>query len=186
MFYRTAIILNRDFVCFSPLQKCVSDITYIPTRSGFLYLTIVLDLFNRDIIGWSLSNNMTTKDTVLAAINKASERYRFTSGMIFHSDRGIQYAAKATVNTLKSYKIVQSMSRIGNCWDNAVAESFFKSLKTELMYGNRLFDATLMTNKIFEYIEIWYRKQRRHSYLGYQTIDELNHQYHKTNINSVA
>ena len=179
-------ILNQDFFSFSPLKKCVSDITYIPTKNGFLYLTIVMDLFNRDIIGWNLSSNMTTKDTVLAAINKAAIQYSFEDRMIFHSDRGTQYASKATRNTLRSYNIVQSMSRAGNCWDNAVAESFFKSLKTELIYGTKLVGAKQMKNRIFEYIEIWYRKQRRHSYLAYQTIEEFNNKYRKQNINNVA
>ena len=145
-----------------------------------------MDLFNRDVIGWSLSSNMTTKDTALAAINKAATQYYFNDGMIFHSDRGTQYASKATRNTLKSYNIVQSMSRAGNCWDNAVAESFFKSLKTELIYGTKLVGAKQMRSKIFEYIEIWYRKQRRHSYLDYQTIEEFNNKYREQNINNVA
>ena len=179
-------LLQRDFFSFYPLKKCVSDITYIPTKNGFLYLTIVMDLFNRDIIGWSLSSNMTTKDTVLAAINKADMHYSFAYGMIFHSDRGVQYAAKATRNTLKSYHVIQSMSRPANCWDNAVAESFFKSLKMELIYGTKLVGAKQMRNRIFEYIEIWYRKQRRHSYLDYQTIEEFNNQYLKQNINNIA
>ena len=179
-------LLNRDFCSFSPLKKCVSDITYIPTKNGFLYLTIVMDLFNRDIIAWNLSANMTAKDTVLAAINKAAVQYSFEEGMLFHSDRGTQYASKATRNTLKSYGVVQSMSRAGNCWDNAVAESFFKSLKTELIYGTKLVGAKQMRNNIFGYIEIWYRKQRRHSYLNYQTIEEFNSEYIKQNINNVA
>jgi putative transposase len=179
-------ILNQDFFSFSPLKKCVSDITYIPTKNGFLYLTIVMDLFNRDIIGWNLSSNMTTKDTVLAAINKAAMQYSFEDGMVFHSDRGAQYASKTTRSTLKSYNIVQRVSRARNCWDNAVAESFFKSLKTELIYGTKLMGAKQMKNRIFEYIEIWYRKQRRHSYLDYQTIEEFNNQYRKQNMNNVA
>ena len=129
---------------------------------------------------------MTTKDTVLAAINKGATQYNFNEGMIFHSDRGTQYASKATRNTLKSYNMVQSMSRAGNCWDNAVAESSFKSLKTELIYGTKLVGAKQMRNRILEYIEIWYRKQRRHSYLSYQTIEEFNKQYLKQNINNVA
>ena len=87
---------------------------------------------------------------------------------------------------MKSYNIVQSMSRAGNCWDNAVAESFFKSLKTELIYGTKLVGAKQMRSKIFEYIEIWYRKQRRHSYLDYQTIEEFNNKYREQNINNVA
>jgi transposase InsO family protein len=170
----------------SPLRKLVSDITYITTKNGFLYLTIVMDLFNRDIIGWNLSANMTTKDTILVAINKIARQYRFEEGILFHSDRGVQYASKATRNTLKSYKVIQSMSGAGDCWDNAVAESFFKTLKTELIYGTKTIGAKQMRTKIFEYIEIWYRKQRRHSYLGYQTIEEFNNQYLKQNINNVA
>lgn len=179
-------ILNRDFTSFSPSSKCVSDITYLPTKDGFLYLTIVMDLFNRDIIGWTLSPNMTAQDTVIAAINKATTNSPFQNDMIFHSDRVIQYIAKATVNMLRSYKVIQSMSRKENCWDNAVAESFFKSLKTGLLYGYKLMDKKQMRLAIFEYIEVWYRKQRRHSYLDYQTIEEFNEQYRKQNIKYVA
>lgn len=179
-------ILNRDFSSFSPSSKCVSDITYLPTKDGFLYLTIVMDLFNRDITGWTLSSNMTAQDTVIAAINKAVANSPFQENMIFHSDRGVQYAAKATVNTLKSYNLIQSMSRKGNCWDNAVAESFFKSLKTELLYGYKLMDKKQMGLAIFEYIEVWYRKQRRHSYLNYQTIEEFNEQYRIQNLKNIA
>ena len=98
----------------------------------------------------------------------------------------MQYAAKATVNTLKSYKVLQSMSRKANCWDNTVAEAFFKSLKMELIYGNKLMNKSQMRAAIFEYIEIWYRKQRRHSYLEYRTIEEFNEQYKKQNIKNVA
>ena len=156
-------------------MKCVSDITYLP----FLYLTIVMDLFNRDIIGWSLSSNMTAQNTVIAALNKAAKNTLFQDRMIFHSDRGVQYAALATVNTLNSYNIVQSMSRKGNCWDSAVAESLFKSLKTELIYGSKLRNKQQMKTAIFEYLKIWYRKQRRDSYLGYQTIIEFNKKYNK-------
>ena len=179
-------ILNRDFTSFSPSSKCVSDITYLPTKDGFLYLTIVMDLFNRDIIGWTLSPNMTAQDTVIAAINKATTNSPFQNDMIFHSDRVIQYIAKATVNMLRSYKVIQSMSRKENCWDNAVAETFFKSLKTGLLYGYKLMDKKQMRLAIFEYIEVWYRKQRRHSYLDYQTIEEFNEQYRKQNIKYVA
>lgn len=167
-------ILNRDFAALSAREKCVSDITYLPTKDGFLYLTIVMDLFNRDIIGWTLSSNMTARDTVISAVNKAAQNGGFQQNMIFHSDRGVQYAAKATVNTLNSYGVIQSMSRKGDCWDNAVAESFFKSLKTEMIYGYKIMDKKRMRTAVFEYIEIWYRKQRRHSYLGYKTINEFN------------
>jgi transposase InsO family protein len=179
-------ILNREFTACLSGQKCVSDITYIPTKDGFVYLTVVMDLFNRDIIGWTVSDDMTAQNTVIAALNKAAKNTTFTEGMIFHSDRGVQYAAKATVNTVKSYSIVQSMSRKGNCWDNAVAESFFKSLKTELIYGNKLLDKNQIKTAIFEYIEIWYRRYRRHSYLDYMTIEEFNDKYKRNNFNNVA
>lgn len=167
-------LLNRDFVSLSPAVKCVSDITYLKTKEGFLYLTVVIDLFDRDVIGWNISDRMTAQHTVLPAIKKAVKNRNFHKGMIFHSDRGVQYACKATVNTLNSYRIIQSMSRKGNCWDNAVAESFFKSLKTELIYGNKRMCKQDMKTAVFEYIEIWYRKNRRHSYLQYKTIPEFN------------
>ena len=173
-------ILNRDFVCLRPATKCVSDITYIKTTEGFLYLTAVIDLFDRDVIGWNTSDGMSAQQTVLPAIKKANENRSFAQGMIFHSDRGVQYACKATVNTLNSYSITQSMSRKGNCWDNAVAESFFKSLKTELIYGKKLMSKQQMKTAIFEYIEIWYRKNRRHSYLQYKTIPEFNKMIHNS------
>lgn len=167
-------ILNRDFVSLSPATKCVSDITYLKTQEGFLYLTVVIDLFDRDVIGWNISDGMSAQQTVLPAIKKADVNRNFAKGMIFHSDRGVQYACKATANTLKSYRIIRSMSRKGNCWDNAVAESFFKSLKTELIYGNKLMCKQDVKTAVFEYIEIWYRKNRRHSYLKYKTIPEFN------------
>ena len=175
-------ILNRDFVCLSPATKCVSDITYIKTTEGFLYLTAVIDLFDRDVIGWNTSDGMSAQQTVLPAIKKANANRNFVKGMLFHSDRGVQYACKATVNTLNSYNITQSMSRKANCWDNAVAESFFKSLKTELIYGKKLMSKQQMKTAIFEYIEIWYRKKRRHSYLKYKTIPEFNK--YKSNSNN--
>ena len=95
-------------------------------------------------------------------------------GLLFHSDQGVQYATKKFTNTIESYKVIRSMSRKGNCWDNAVAESFFKSLKTELIYGNKLISKQQMELEIFEYIEIWYNKRRRHRTLNYKTIEEFN------------
>jgi transposase InsO family protein len=178
-------ILDRNFIAVEPGQKCVSDITYIQTIEGFIYLTTVIDLFDRKIIGWSLSDNMKTIDTVLPAIKMACTNRLLKQGMIFHSDRGVQYCCKETVNYIKSYKFIQSMSRKGNCWDNAVAESFFKSFKSELIYGNKLKPKEQMKLDVFEYIECWYNKSRRHSALQNQTIDEFNN--NKPNFNkSVA
>lgn len=129
---------------------------------------------------------MTAQKTVIEALNKAAANCQFQKGMIFHSDRGVQYACKAMVNTLKHYSITQSMSRKGNCWDNAVAESFFKTLKTELIYGRKLISKEQMKIEIFEYIETWYRKKRRHSYLGYLTIPEFENKHNLNENNLVA
>lgn len=181
-------ILNREFAAKAAGEKCVSDITYLPTCEGFLYLTTIIDLFDRKVIGWSISDEMTTQKTVIAALVKAVNNRVLNEGMIFHSDRGIQYASKATVNFLSACKFIQSMSRKGNCWDNAVAESFFKSIKTELIYGHKLRTKEQMRIDVFEYLEIWYNKKRRHSYLQYLTIPEFWNKYetHKMNINPAA
>lgn len=167
-------VLNREFTVNKPSKVWVSDITYIPTNEGFLYLTTVLDLFDRKVIGWSLSNGLGAEQTSLAAWKMAVRNRKIAPGLIFHSDRGIQYANKKFTNMLDSYTVTRSMSRKGDCWDNAVAESFFKSLKTELIYGNKLISREQMRLEIFEYIEIWYNKKRRHSALNYKTIEEFN------------
>jgi transposase InsO family protein len=169
-------VLNRNFIAGKPAQVWVSDITYIQTKEGFLYLTTVIDLYDRKVIGWSLSNAMSTEETSLAAWKMAVKNRKIDDGLIFHSDRGVQYASKKFANTVEFYSVTRSMSRKGNCWDNAVAESFFKSLKTELLYGNKLITKEKMQLEIFEYIEIWYNKKRRHSSLNYKTIEEFNKQ----------
>lgn len=169
-------VLNRQFSASEPSKVWVSDITYIYTKEGFMYLTTIIDLYDRKIIGWSLSNGMSTDETSLAAWKMAIKNRSVTTGLIFHSDRGIQYANHKFANILESYKVTRSMSRKGNCWDNAVAESFFKSLKTELIYGNKLISKVQMKLEIFEYIEIWYNRKRRHSALNYKTINEFNNQ----------
>ncbi|MFV8369576.1 IS3 family transposase [Flavobacterium sp. LB2R40] len=176
-------ILNREFVVKMPSKVWVSDITYIQTKEGFVYLTTIMDLYDRKIIGWSLSDGMSTDETTLGAWKMAIKNRNIEEGLIFHSDRGVQYASKKFVNVLDSYKkITRSMSRKGNCWDNAVAESFFKSLKTELIYGNKLISKEQMKLEIFEYIEIWYNRKRRHSALNYATIEEFNNQINYKNV----
>ena len=170
-------LLNRDFYRSEPVEACVSDLTYIPCSDGFLYLTTVLDLFDRKPIGWSMSENMRASSTVIPAIRMANRNRPFTKGMIFHSDRGVQYACKQTINVLKFLKVEQSMSRKGNCWDNAVAESFFKSFKSELIVGTKLRTKEEMSLYVFEYIEYWYNHKRRFSALGNLTIDEFWEQY---------
>ena len=169
-------VLDRGFAVDHPSKVWVSDITYIQTKEGFLYLTTIIDLYDRKMIGWSLSNGMNTEETTLAAWKMATRNRSVQKGLIFHSDRGVQYANKKFANTIESYEVIRSMSRKGNCWDNAVAESFFKSLKTELIYGNKLITKQQMELEIFEYIEIWYNKKRRHSALNYKTIEEFNNQ----------
>ena len=167
-------ILNREFSVTESSKVWVSDITYIRVKEGFLYLTTVLDLYDRKIIGWSLSNGMSVEETSLAAWRMAIKNRCVEKGLVFHSDRGIQYASKKFTNMIDSYKMItRSMSRKGNCWDNAVAESFFKTLKTEQIYGNKLISKEQMELDIFEFIEIWYNRKRRHSTLDYKTIEEF-------------
>ena len=169
-------ILDRDFESTKPAQKWVSDITYIRTIEGFLYLTIVLDLYDRKVIGWSLYDEMSTEKTSLSAWKVALANRKIEKGLIFHSDRGVQYANNKFANMLESHHVIRSMSRKGNCWDNAVAESFLKKQKTELIYGNKLINKQQMELEIFQYIEIFYNKKRRHSALNYKTIEEFNQQ----------
>lgn len=167
-------VLDRAFNPDKPSVAWVSDITYIAVKEGFLYLTTIIDLHDRKLIGWSLSKDLSTEQTTLPAWRMAIKNREVREGLIFHSDQGVQYANKAFANTLESYDVIRSMSRTGNCWDNAVAESFFKSLKAELIYGNTLITREEMEKEIFEYIELWYNKKRRHSYLNYMTIEEFN------------
>lgn len=170
-------LLNRQFNPPAAAMRWVSDITYIPTLEGFLYLTTIIDLFDRKVIGWSISDGMTTDETVITALNMAVKKRKPIEGMIFHSDRGVQYASSKTRNLVTSYKIKQSMSRKGNCWDNAVAESFFKTLKTEMIYGFKQISKEKMRTELFEYIEIWYNRKRRHSFLNNLNIEEFWVQY---------
>jgi transposase InsO family protein len=167
-------VLNREFSVAQSSKVWVSDITYIRTKEGFLYLTMIMDLYDRKVIGWSLSDGLSTDETTLAAWKMAVKNRTPKKGLIFHSDRGTQYACNPFVNTLDFYKVTRSMSRKGDCWDNAVAESFFKSLKSELIYGNKLITREQMKLEIFQYIEIWYNQTRRHSALNYMTINEFN------------
>jgi putative transposase len=160
-------LLNRDFTPSSANTAWVSDITYIWTHEGWLYLAVVIDLFSRRVVGWSLSNRMK-KGLVIDAFMNAYKTRKPAPGLLFHSDRGSQYASKKFRKILEHYDVTQSMSRKGNCWDNAVAESFFKTLKRELLYGKVAFrtrkDADM---RIFEYIEMFYNTKRLHSTIGY-------------------
>ncbi|QMU62830.1 MAG: IS3 family transposase [Flavobacteriaceae bacterium] len=175
-------VLDRDFKATAAAQKWVSDITYLKTAQGWLYLTVIIDLFDRKVIGWSLSNGLKARQTIIAAWRMAVNNRMPCEGMIFHSDRGVQYASHAFVNILKSYHVTPSMSRKGNCWDNAVAESFFKTIKTELMIDNKFISNKSLQIKVFEYIETWYNRYRRHSALGYKNIIEFEKLYQIKNV----
>lgn len=172
-------VLEQQFEVSEPNEVWVSDITYIRTRQGWMYLTIVLDLFDRKIIGWSMSNNLSAKDTSLAAMRMALANRPLYRPLIFHSDRGIQYACTAFTNLLKAQKgwVQQSMSRKGNCWDNAVAESFFKSLKTEWVYKHKYGTQSDAQLSIFYWIETWYNRKRRHSHLNNKSMEEFEQLY---------
>lgn len=159
-------LLNRHFRVAAPNQVWVSDITYIWTHSGWLYLTMFIDLFSRLVIGWAVSTSLS-HEMVLQALYRAIGHRRPPRGLMVHSDRGIQYACGGFTDVLAQHGFIQSMSRKGDCWDNAVAESFFRTLKTELVYHVDLFDKQHLEKELFEYIEIFYNRQRIHSTLGY-------------------
>lgn len=160
--------LNRQFNAVTPGQAWVSDLTYIRTNEGWLYLTIVMDLYDRRIIGWSLSTSMKAAETTIPAWQMAVKNRPMAGRLIFHSDRGVQYACHAFTGILKKHPpVLQSMSGKGNCWDNAVAESFFKTLKSEMVYQQAFQSRAIAKQSVFEYVEIWYNRQRRHSALGY-------------------
>lgn len=161
-----ANVLNQDFNVQCPNQVWVADITYISTREGWLYLAAVLDLYSRQIVGWAMDSTMT-KQLVIDALNQAIGRRRPPKGLIFHSDRGCQYASHEFQKLLKKRHFVPSMSRKGNCYDNACMESFFHLLKTEWVYFENYRTRAQARQSIFRYIEIFYNKNRLHSKLGY-------------------
>lgn len=159
-------ILNRKFNTNELGRYWVSDITYIPIKASFVYLTTVIDLADRMVVGWSLSDNMTDQDTIIAAFNKAVKNRPVSDGLIFHSDRGSQYVSKDFRAVLEEHNCIQSMSRKGNCWDNAVAESFFKTIKVEELNRFEFKHIDHVYLALFEYIDGWYNTHRIHSTLG--------------------
>lgn len=173
-------LVNQDFSATAPNELWTSDITYIRTRAGWLYLTVILDVFNRQIVGWSMSNRLTTIQTTIPALIQAYKRQKPAAGLIFHSDRGVQYASHEFRYYLKKYKIVQSMSGKGNCYDNAITQSFISTLKKELIYFERYRTRNQAKLSIFEYIEIFYNRKRKHSSLGNKT------PYEYLNLNKAA
>jgi putative transposase len=158
-------LLNRDFTAHRSNQKWCGDISYIWTDEGWMYLAVVIDLYSRAVIGWSIQSTMS-RQLVCDALLMALWRRGFPRGVLFHSDRGSQYCSNDYQKMLKSFGFICSMSRKGNCWDNAVAESFFHSIKTELVYTERYATREIAKQSIFQYIEVYYNRIRRHSTIG--------------------
>jgi putative transposase len=169
-------ILDRDFSAERPNEKWVADITYIATGEGWLYLAAVMDLFSRRIVGWATSENI---DAALAtsALQAAIEQRSPDAGLLHHSDRGVQYASKDYQAILRTCGMTCSMSRKGNCWDNAVMENFFSSLKSEWLEDRTFATRQTAKESLFKYIEVFYNRQRRHASLGYVSPAAYEEQY---------
>ncbi len=161
-------MLGRNFVAYRPNEKWVADVTYIPTREGWLYLATVLDLYSRKIVGWSMSDRLVSK-LAQRALQNAIEARQPTPGLIVHSDRGKEYYAGEYQQLLKQHGLICSMSRNGDCYDNAVMESFFHSLKVEDIHEQDFKTRTEARTALFDYIEIFYNRQRLHSSIGYRS-----------------
>ena len=159
-------LLAQDFSASAPNQKWVGDITYLWTEEGWLYLAVVIDLYSRSVVGWSLSERMSAT-LVCDALHMALWRRRMPSGVLVHSDRGSQYCSAAYQALLGKHRLICSMSATGNCYDNACAESFFHTLKVEAVHGIRFASREQMRQTVFEYIEVDYNRTRRHSANGY-------------------
>jgi transposase InsO family protein len=166
--------LNQDFSATRANTKWVSDVTYIDTAQGWLYLAIILDLFSRKVVGWAMAEQMNTT-LVETALGMALQERQPTPTLLHHSDQGSQYTSSAYLNRLAGANIQMSMSRVGNCYDNAVVESFFSTLKAECVTGQFVSHALARTT-IFEYIEVWYNRQRLHSTLDYLSPVEFEQQ----------
>jgi putative transposase len=178
-------ILDRNFSSLKLGEKWVSDITYIRVNNDWNYLTTIIDLADKRVVGWSLSEDMTTDNTVVKAWCSARSKRDIADGFIFHSDRGVQYASNKMTNLFSfNRKITQSMSRKGNCWDNAVAESFFKTIKHEWLYRFNFKSFNQLYESVQDYIN-WYNNQRLHSALGYISPLEMELKL-RGNINKAA
>jgi len=161
-------VLDRDFTASRPNERWVTDISYIWTDEGWCYLAAILDLFSRTVVGWALDSTLSTS-LPLAALDMAVRRRRPNKGLLHHSDRGCQYTSTEYRSVLAELGVTVSMSRKGNCWDNAVAESFFATLKTELIYGHTWTTRVELRAAVFEYIEVFYNRRRLHSAVAYRT-----------------
>jgi putative transposase len=169
-------VLDRKFAIADvpgPDRVWVSDITYVPTREGWLYLAVIIDLASRLVVGWSMGETLETR-LAAGALEMALQRRKPPPGLLHHSDRGVQYASNEYRELLEAQKAVVSMSRKGNCWDNAVAESFFATLEIELIEGADWHTRNEARSAIFDFVEVWYNRHRRHSSLKYLTPAEFD------------
>jgi transposase InsO family protein len=173
-------LLDRQFQPEAQDRVWATDITYVPTGKGWLYLAVVLDLFSRKVVGWSMQPYLDRR-LVIDALGMALAARRPDPGLLHHSDRGVQYACDEYQRMLKDDEMVISMSRKGNCWDNAVVESFFSTLKLELIYRRRFTDHDAARAAIFRYIESWYNRRRLHSTLGY--VCPVEYERRKSSVN---
>lgn len=173
-------VLGRDFTATAVDRKWACDITYIATGEGWLYLAVVIDLFSRRVVGHAVGATLA-KELVEAALGAAWMRRLPGAGLLHHSDRGSQYASYTYQEFLNEHGIVCSMSRKGDCWDNAVAESFFATLKKELVYRTRFQTRAKAKRELFEYIEVFYNARRKHSALGYLSPAAFEAQHHRSN-----
>ncbi|XOV90549.1 MAG: IS3 family transposase [Pseudomonadota bacterium] len=170
-------ILSRDFTASAPNEKWVSDITYIEIDAGWVYLAVIMDLFSRQIIGWSMADHMRV-ELIEEAFDMAVARREVKPGLLLHSDRGVQYRALEYQGSLETLEITPSMSRKGNCWDNAAMESFFSRLKVELVYANRYETLEAAYQSVFEYIEVFYNRVRRHSANDYRSPHDYEQEFY--------
>jgi putative transposase len=172
-----ANLLDRDFTASRPDERWVTDITYVWTDEGWCYLAAILDLYSRMVVGWAVAATLSTK-LPMAALKMAIQRRRPESGLMHHSDRGCQYTSFEYRSALARHGVTVSMSRVGNCWDNAVAESFFATFKNELVHGRRWSTRLELRTAAFEYIESFYNRRRLHSTLDYKTPSEVEDEYY--------
>jgi transposase InsO family protein len=171
-------LVQRDFAAVAPGTKLVGDITYVRTWEGWLYLATVIDCASRKVIGWSMADHMRT-ELIADALAMAAKNTRFGADVVFHSDRGTQYTSSAFAKTCASLGVTQSMGRTGICWDNALAESFFASLKNELIYRTSFPTRRRAQSAIAEYIEVFYNRERLHSAIGYRTPADVEAEYYE-------
>ena len=172
-------LLDRQFKVAMPNQVWVGDITYLRVREGWLYLAVMIDLFSRQVVGWQMSDRIN-QELVNDALDAALTTRGKPNGVMIHSDQGVQYCAKSFRKIIADNHLTQSMSRKANCWDNAVAESFFASLKKQSVYGYSLKTRDAIRSHIFEYIEIYYNRVRRHSTNGWLSPVDFERLHHKT------